>query len=103
MTPDQIKEQAERKKKADQEIFHRVSLYRRVFQTKDGQAVLADMGKAAGLTERVFMLADRGDHAAYDPLKAALKDGHRDAVIRIHDILNTSIEDEPKKKPRIKK
>ena len=101
MTTEQ--QQSERKKLADQELFQRVSLYRRVFQTKDGQAVLADMGKAAGIFERVFMLADKGDHAAYDPLKAALKDGSRDTVLRIHDILNTSIENEEKPKPKVKK
>jgi len=60
------------------------------------------MAKAAGLTSRVFTLADKGDHAAYDPLKAALIDGGRDVIIRIQEILSSPIVEE-KSKPKVKK
>jgi len=94
--------QSSRKLKSDQEHGQRISLYRQVFGSTEGQAVLADLSKAAGLTSRVFMLADKGDHSAYDPLKAALKDGGRDVIIRIHEILSSPIEEE-KPKPKVKK
>lgn len=100
MTTDET--QRARKLKADQERGQRIALYRQVFGSKEGQIVLADMARAAGLTTRVFMLADKGDHSAYDPLKAALKDGGRDVIIRINEILSSPIEEE-KPKPKVKK
>lgn len=92
--------QQARKIEADRAEAKRIQLYRDVFGTKAGQAVLADMAQAHGLEGRVFTLADRGDHAAYDPLKAALKDGARDVVIRIKDILGTPLSIEEKPKPK---
>lgn len=101
MTPEQIAKA--RKLKADIEEAKRVRLYKEVFNSAAGQAVLADMARAHGLYERVFTLADRGDHSAYDPLKAALKDGGRDVIIRINSILSTPLHEETKKPKVIKK
>lgn len=100
MTPEET--QLARKLKASQEIAQRNAIYRKVFGSVDGKAVLADMAHAAGLTSRVFMLADKGDHSAYDSLKAALKDGGRDVIIRINEILSSPVSEE-KPKPKVKK
>lgn len=103
MNPDSQKRLTEKKIADDKETYNRVMLYRRVFSTPDGQAVLADMSNAAGLTSRVFQLSDKGDHVAYDPLRAALRDGHRDAIIRINEILKTVVDADEKKTPKVRK
>ena len=101
MTPEE--KQLARKIKADQEAVQRVRLYREVFGSPNGQLVLRDLWRAHGMTARVFTLADRGDHVAYDPLKAALKDGSRDVLIRIQEILETNLQESESPKPKVKK
>lgn len=93
----------QRRIEAERDESIRAEKYRELFNTPLGKWVLADMDRAHGYHERVFTLSDKGDHLAYDPLRAALKDGGRDVVIRIHNLIETPLAKQEKKKPKIKK
>lgn len=61
--------------------------YQRVFATEDGQTILDDLKKVCRFDREVFTPVSKGSHASYDPLTAALTDGARRLIVRIHDML----------------
>ncbi len=83
----------------------RVSLYSRIFNTPDGRDLLKDLKQNVGYDKSVFTRVDRGNHMAFDPLNAALKDGARGVIVFIEEILATPLdmEGQPKKRKPAKK
>lgn len=84
MIDDETKEAQLKRQMAEQ---NRINLYHRVFGSKDGQELLADLKLAFDFDGPVFARVDRGDHTSFDTLPASLKDGARGVIIHINKML----------------
>ena len=66
--------------KAEEVAQHVHQAYMDVFTSPQGQVVLQDMAKAHFFDRSTF---------SSDPLKMALREGERNVVLRIRDLVNT--------------
>lgn len=60
-----------------------VNAYHRVFASADGKAVLGDLSSIFGVNAPVFIRGASG----YDPLYAAVRDGQRQVILHIANLL----------------
>lgn len=73
--------------------------YHRVFKSKDGEVVLADLVKVFGLDMPAFIAKPDG---GFDPIWAAKRDGQRDPYLHILAKLSVTPEADGNVKPKKK-
>lgn len=84
--------------KRERERQKTISAYQRIFSSKDGQAVIADMKHQFATESQVFLPG-----YDYNPVVAALRDGQRGVVLHIEAMLRRPVIadgniEEPKRK-----
>lgn len=78
----------ERAEKIERAKAKKSALYKRLFASEEGRAVLADLETLFRYRESAFIPVSKGDHKSYDPLTAALTDGGRRVVCYINEQIN---------------
>lgn len=68
--------------KRERERQKTISAYQRIFSSKDGQAVIADMKHQFATESQVFLPG-----YDYNPVVAALRDGQRGVILHIEAML----------------